>query len=187
APTGAEATPGGYEMAWKLAGTSQYSVWLADSNGNMTTNPTGVVAGTSSALRAYEPSFHQDLNGDTVIGSMSLADGGTAGGSLTITGSFGGSTVGGSGTVTLVGNNASSGGTTVGRGLPLGNSGTVTNDGSVGLAVTDFTNGDAGGSMNLAVMGDFMASTFVPPAGQSGGTILSAGPSQPDNLAKPTA
>jgi len=186
-PIGAEAISGGYEIAWKANGASQYSIWLADTNGNMTSNPTGIVAGTSSALTAYEPSFHQDLNGDTVIGSMDLANGDTAGGSLT-----------------LVGINTYGGGTTiVGGNLTLGNSGTITNDGSVGLAisdftngdpgssvglaVSDFTNGDTGGSMNLAVMGDFMASTFVPPPGQGGGSILSAASSQPDYLAKPAA
>jgi Ca2+-binding RTX toxin-like protein/20S proteasome alpha/beta subunit len=166
-PIGAEAISGGYEIAWKQTGTSQYSIWLTDSNGNMTTNPTGVVAGSSSVLRAYEPSFHQDLNGDTVIGSMSPD---TAGGSATLTMvTMGGSThlvAGKLGTVSLVG--------------------TGTLGGSSGLAITDLSNG-AGGSMNLAVMGDYMASSFVAPAGQSGGTILSAGPSQPDDLAKPAA
>ena len=59
--------------------------------------------------------------------------------------------------------------------------------GSVGLAVTNFTNADAGGSMNLAVMGDYMASSLVTPAGQSSGAILSAAGSQPDDLTKPSA
>src|SRR5262249_43947992 len=134
APIGAEAITGGYEVAWKL-GTSQYSIWLTDGNGNMTSNSTGVVAGTSSALRAYELSFHQDLNGDTVIGSMDPAGEGA---------------INGSGSLTLVGSNS---GVTIVRA-----GGTLTNNGSVGLAITDFTNGDAGGSMNLAVMGHFMAS-----------------------------
>jgi hypothetical protein len=30
----------------------------------MTSNPTGVVSGSSYALQSLEPSFHQDLNND---------------------------------------------------------------------------------------------------------------------------
>ncbi len=34
APIGAEQTAGGYEVAWKVPGADQYTVWNADSNGN---------------------------------------------------------------------------------------------------------------------------------------------------------
>jgi Ca2+-binding RTX toxin-like protein len=145
-PIAAEAIAGGYEIAWKMPGTSQYAVWNADANGNMTSSPTGIVAGSSAVLRSYEPSFQQDLNGDSVIGSMSLAVADTVGGA-----------------------------TQLAVGTPMPGS-------SSGLAVSD-----AGGSMSLAVMGDYMASAFVTPAGQSGGTILSSPSSQPDDLAKPAA
>jgi serralysin len=63
-PIGAEKTASGYEIAWKVAGADQYSVWNTDSSGNMTSNPTGVVSGSSYALQSLEPSFHQDLNND---------------------------------------------------------------------------------------------------------------------------
>src|SRR5262249_33646965 len=43
---GAEKTASGYELAWKIAGLDQYSVWLADANGNMLSNPSGVVGGS---------------------------------------------------------------------------------------------------------------------------------------------
>jgi serralysin len=43
-------------------------VWTADANGNMLSNPTGVVSGSSATLQALEPSFSQDLNGDGMIG-----------------------------------------------------------------------------------------------------------------------
>ena len=68
APIGGEVTATGYEVAWKLAGADQYTVWNTDTNGNDTTNTIGTVSGSSSALESLETSFHQDLNGDGVIG-----------------------------------------------------------------------------------------------------------------------
>ena len=68
APIGAEQTASGYEVAWKVTGADQYTVWNTDSSGNYTSNIIGVVSGTSSALESLETSFHQDLNGDGVIG-----------------------------------------------------------------------------------------------------------------------
>jgi serralysin len=67
APIGAEATSTGYEVAFKI-GANQYTVWNTDSNGNITTNSIGTVSGSSTALESLEASFHQDLNGDGVIG-----------------------------------------------------------------------------------------------------------------------
>jgi len=69
-PIGAEQTAGGYEVAWKLAGTSSYTVWSTDSSGNFISN-IGAVSGSSNALMSLEASFHQDLNGDGTIGSAS--------------------------------------------------------------------------------------------------------------------
>ena len=71
--TSREPIAGGYEVAWK-AGADQYSVWTTDSAGNMLANPTGVVSGSSAALQSYEPSFHQDLNGDGTIGAASTTN-----------------------------------------------------------------------------------------------------------------
>lgn len=67
APFAAEAIAGGYQVAWKLAGADQYVVWTTDSFGSFATS-TGVVSGHSAALEGAEPTFHQDLNGDGVIG-----------------------------------------------------------------------------------------------------------------------
>ncbi len=47
--------------------SDQYSIWTLDSNGNYITND-GVLSGTSLILETAETSFHQDLNGDGVIG-----------------------------------------------------------------------------------------------------------------------
>ena len=63
---GAEQTAGGYEVAWKVAGTDQYSIWFTDSSGNVTSY--AHYSGTDPALEALETSFHQDLNHDGVIG-----------------------------------------------------------------------------------------------------------------------
>jgi serralysin len=68
APIGAEATATGYEVAWKVTGADQYTVWNTDSNGNDSINTIGTVSGSSTALESLEPSFQQDLNGDGAIG-----------------------------------------------------------------------------------------------------------------------
>ena len=66
-PIGAEKTATGYEVAWKVAGADQYTVWTTDNSGNYISN-IGVVSGSSTALESLESSFHQDLNGDGQIG-----------------------------------------------------------------------------------------------------------------------
>ena len=68
APIGAEQTASGYEVAWKITGADQYTVWNTDSSGNYITDIVGAVSGADYALQSLEPSFHQDLNGDGLIG-----------------------------------------------------------------------------------------------------------------------
>ena len=64
---GAEQTSTGYEVALRATGTQSFSIWNTDSNGNYISNgPT--LLGTSVALESLENSFHQDLNGDGVVG-----------------------------------------------------------------------------------------------------------------------
>ena len=72
APIGAEQTASGYEVAWKMPGADQYSVWVTDNNGNYLSNTLTSVSGTSAALQSIETSFHQDLNGDGTIGPPAL-------------------------------------------------------------------------------------------------------------------
>ena len=67
APIAAEQTATGYEIAWKAAGADQYTVWTTDSTGNFISTIAGI-SGNSLTLESLEPSFHQDLNGDGVIG-----------------------------------------------------------------------------------------------------------------------
>ena len=67
-PIGAEQTATGYEVAWKVAGADQYTVWNTDNSGNYISSAFNFASGTSAALESFETSFHQDLNGDGVIG-----------------------------------------------------------------------------------------------------------------------
>jgi Ca2+-binding RTX toxin-like protein len=68
-PIGAEATAGGYEVAWKYAGQDLYTVWMLDSSGNFVSDTMGAVLGESNTFKSVESSFHQDLNGDGTIGA----------------------------------------------------------------------------------------------------------------------
>ncbi|MEH2610437.1 M10 family metallopeptidase C-terminal domain-containing protein [Bradyrhizobium sp. AZCC 1693] len=79
-PIGAVQTSGGYQVAWKLAGSDSYTAWNVDSNGNYISSPIGAVSGSSGTLKSLEVSFQQDFNGDGVIGALSQQA--NAGGSL---------------------------------------------------------------------------------------------------------
>src|SRR5438046_6306642 len=69
-PIGAEPIALSLHDALPISGTDQWSIWTTDSNGNFSGNPVGVVSGKSPRLDSYEPSFHQDLNGDGTIGPI---------------------------------------------------------------------------------------------------------------------
>ena len=66
-PIGAEQTTNGYEVAWKVTGADQFTVWNHDNSGNYVSSAFDIVSGTSAALQSIETSFHQDLNGDGLI------------------------------------------------------------------------------------------------------------------------
>ena len=68
APIGAVQTASGYDVAWKIPGANEYTVWSTDSNGNYIANIIGVVPGNVYALESFETTFNQDLNGDGTIG-----------------------------------------------------------------------------------------------------------------------
>src|SRR5215472_6582504 len=53
-PLGAERTASGDEVAWKVTGADQYSVWAIDSSGSYTSHIVSAVPGTSSALEMLE-------------------------------------------------------------------------------------------------------------------------------------
>jgi hypothetical protein len=68
APIGAIQTSTGYDIAWKIPGTNELTFWTTDSSGNYTSNLTDLVSGTSPVVESLETTFHQDLNGDGIIG-----------------------------------------------------------------------------------------------------------------------
>jgi serralysin len=67
-PIGAEASAGGYLVAWKNGGLDQYCVWTTSSQGEFSGVAVGQVAGSTNALQLIETSFQQDLNGNGTIG-----------------------------------------------------------------------------------------------------------------------
>ncbi|MDO9382794.1 MAG: M10 family metallopeptidase C-terminal domain-containing protein, partial [Hyphomicrobiaceae bacterium] len=67
-PIGAEQTASGYSIVLKLGTTDQYMIWSTDSAGNYLSNSV-VVSGSDSAVTSLESSFHQDLNGNGIIGA----------------------------------------------------------------------------------------------------------------------
>ena len=56
-PIGAVQTASGYDVAWKLTGANEYTVWNTDSNGNYVSSAIGVVSGTSTALESFGAHF----------------------------------------------------------------------------------------------------------------------------------
>jgi serralysin len=84
-PIAAEATSGGYQVAWKLTGSDQYSVWGTDSDGNYNSQVLGAVSGSNVSLKMLEASFHQDLNGDGTVSSQ-LINNSSGGGVVTLAG-----------------------------------------------------------------------------------------------------
>ena len=111
-PIGAEQTASGYEIAWQFAGTQNFSIWTTDSNGNILSN-TPTLSGTGAALETLESSFHQDLNGDGVIGVPGVV------GTTTVIESFG------STSLVQVGNNYYLDSISSGTGPELKNGGAV--------------------------------------------------------------
>src|SRR6516225_7668230 len=56
-PIGAEQTATGYEVAWKMTGADQFTVWYIDSSGNYLSSAFASASGTSATLESFEPSF----------------------------------------------------------------------------------------------------------------------------------
>jgi Ca2+-binding RTX toxin-like protein len=81
-PLGAEATSTGYEVAWKDGSADEYTVWQTDGSGHFLSS-TASMSGSSSALETSETSFHQDLNGDGIIGVPTTTGGTTTSGGTT--------------------------------------------------------------------------------------------------------
>lgn len=68
APIAVEATPLGYQVAWKEGTTDRYTTWTTDSEGNYSGELGRVLNGDDPTLQSLEAAFQQDLNGDGIIG-----------------------------------------------------------------------------------------------------------------------
>ena len=73
-PIGAEQTATGYQVAWKIPGADQYSIWTIDSSGNFISTTQAMSGTSSTSLKSAETAFHQDFNGDGVIGVPGTVD-----------------------------------------------------------------------------------------------------------------
>jgi hypothetical protein len=163
---GAEQTASGYEVAWKVAGSDQYTVWATNSSGNYISSMIGVVSGTSAALEALEASFHQDLNNDGVTGLNSMA----------MIEAYGSTWSGDASTETNMAQ------LTAG----LDNVGTLGLDMAIAPALVSDEAGNGGsGAGNLALFTNYLASTFVTPSGEGTGAVVGAQASDQEFLAKP--
>jgi hypothetical protein len=173
-PIGAEQTASGYEVAWKLAGADQYTVWNTDKNGTNLSSPIGIVSGSSMALQALEPSFRQDLNGDGLIGRPTIG----AGETLQVTSTYSGQVVftATTGILELL-KSSSFAGTVAG----------MTADDIIDFDMIDPTkvqvptySGDSSGgtltvtdgshTASIALLGNYLSSTFVASSDGHGGT-----------------
>ena len=67
-PIAAAQTATGYEVALKLAGSDEFTIWNTDSSGAYVSSAFNEAPGTSAQLELYEPGFNYDLNGDGTIG-----------------------------------------------------------------------------------------------------------------------
>ena len=58
-PVAATQTATGYEVALKLAGSDQFTMWNLDSNGNYLSSAFNTALGSSAQLESYEPGFQR--------------------------------------------------------------------------------------------------------------------------------
>jgi hypothetical protein len=177
-PIGVEQTSTGYEVAWKVPGADVYSVWSTDSNGNYTgKNLFMPGSGTSSALESLETSFHQDLNGDGVIGMPVVA----AGQTMELTGAYSGTIAFAGATGTLeIDHSATFSGTIAGQlaigdvidlaDITAGANATIAYSGNNSpgtLTVSDGTN-----IASIALLGNYSLANFTASSDGHGGTSI---------------
>ena len=56
-PIGAEQTASGYEVAWKMTGADQYTVWTTDSSGNYLSSAFDVASGSERRVAIVRDQF----------------------------------------------------------------------------------------------------------------------------------
>ena len=72
-PIAAVQTTTGYDIAWEIPGTNEYTVWSINSSGAYISNLVGTDTATNPALEAIEPVFEQYQNSDGLFGLSATA------------------------------------------------------------------------------------------------------------------
>jgi autotransporter passenger strand-loop-strand repeat protein len=187
-PLGAVQTATGFDVAWKLTGVDEYGVWTTDSSGNFVSN-TGAVTGESYTLEAAELAFNQDLNGDGVMGPPTVVIQGNE--TLELAGPYLGTIrfATANGTLKLDHSSTFSGSITgqlasgdiidladisAGPNATIGYSG---NNSPGTLTVSDGTH-----TANIALLGQYMATSFVAASDGHGGTLITDPPQEQNAL-----
>jgi autotransporter passenger strand-loop-strand repeat protein len=176
-PIGAVQTATGYDVAFKDPGDDEFTVWATNGSGNYVSNLTGgAVSGTSAALENLELVFHQDLNGDGVIGPTTIP----AGATVEIPSAYSGTVRFGASTGTLQLDNSSSfSGTVAGmtgqdkidlRNINFSTLHALTYTRTTSETTLHITDGTH--SANIALLGNYLASTFVASSDGHGGTDI---------------
>jgi hypothetical protein len=155
----------GYEVAWKIPGADDYI-----------SNAVGVVSGSNSALESLETSFHQDLNGDGAIGPTTIA----AGATTEIPSAFSGAITFAGSTGTLQLDSSSSFSGTV-AGLAGQDTLDMRDINSATVQSPTYSGSASGGSLTvtdgthiakIALLGNYLASSFVTSSDGHGGTAI---------------
>jgi len=182
-PIGAIQTATGYEVAWHVPGTDQYSVWTTDNNGTQI-GDSGLLSGTSAVLESAETSFQQDLNGDGVIGANATVSAGSTvelDGPSNVSVLFAGAT----GTLVLDQSTTFSGQLSnfTGNGNLSGSDQLDLKDIAFALGVSESYAGNSTGGVltisdgqndtaNISLVGNYVGSTFSLSSDGHGGTIV---------------
>ena len=180
APVGAIQTANGYDIAWKIPGTNEFTFWSTDSNGNYTGNLTDLVSGTSAVAEQFETIFHQDLNGDGVIGVPSSSSVASSATFTPVSGSSADVTLKGTNppvtpsalSAVIVGNGTAGADQIELRGLDFSKAHSTFDNSSGTLSVTDGLT-----TASLHVLGLYSQDSFHFASDGNGGTLIAVAPS----------
>src|SRR5581483_10567212 len=187
-PIGVEKTSTGYEVALFNASNHLYTIWNTDNNGSVLWSSLSSVSGTNIALESIETSFQQDLNGDGTIGvppahsaaattaPISVA----AGATIELSAPYAGQVTFEAASGTLKLDNSSSFSGTV-AGMSAQDTIDFADINFASLQQPSFSGNSVGGmltltdgthSANIALLGNYIASTFVTSSDGHGGTYV---------------
>jgi hypothetical protein len=195
-PLGAEAMGSGYQLIWKHGSADEYILWNTDSNGNWLSQG-DIIAGNSATVKAWEATFNQDFNSNGTVGATAPAT----------TSSDGSNSLVGPMMILSYGPSDENGSDGEGTDHPIAPTMTLSyrpgdeiggpeglTGGDLPIAPTmilsygpiDTTDDGNSGAINVALLTNYLASTFVPPSGEGMGSVAAAQTSDQGFLAKPT-